>query len=277
MTTDSTTTLELPRPAPVRCSDLLDPESETTQKETLNELHLFAGCGGGILGGILCGHRTICAVEIEPYCRKILLQRQRDGILPRFPIWDDVRTFDGKPWRGIADIVCGGFPCQDISAAGNGDGLDGERSGLWEQMRRIVGETRPRFVFVENSPMLVIRGLDRVLADLAALGFDATWGIMGAHHAGEIHKRERIWILAYTPEVRQPAFQIPAEIVPARPLDSITAGVRGTLIRDEDMPTNNGANDELAEWVDRFAAIGNGQVPSVAALAWNTLRRGRGV
>ncbi len=86
----------------------------------MNELHLFAGAGGGILGGILLGHTCVCAVEIEPYCRKVLLQRQRDGILPKFPIWDDVRTFDGKPWRGKVDVVCGGFPCQDISIAGGG-------------------------------------------------------------------------------------------------------------------------------------------------------------
>src|SRR5882724_3055746 len=74
----------------------------------MRELHLFAGAGGGILGGILLGHTCVCAVEIEPYCRKVLLQRQRDGILPKFPIWDDVRTFDGKPWRGLVDVVCGG-------------------------------------------------------------------------------------------------------------------------------------------------------------------------
>jgi hypothetical protein len=88
----------------------------------MNELHLFAGAGGGILGGILLGHTPVCAVEIEPYCRKVLLQRQRDGILPKFPIWDDVTTFDGTPWRGKVDVVCGGFPCQDISIAGGGAG-----------------------------------------------------------------------------------------------------------------------------------------------------------
>jgi DNA (cytosine-5)-methyltransferase 1 len=82
----------------------------------MNELHLFAGAGGGILGGILLGHTTVCAVEIEPYPRRVLLQRQRDGILPKFPIWDDVTTFDGTPWRGTVDVICGGFPCQDILA-----------------------------------------------------------------------------------------------------------------------------------------------------------------
>src|SRR5215471_21596164 len=116
----------------------------------MRELHLFAGAGGGILGGILLGHTCVCAVEIEPYCQQILLQRQRDGILPKFPIWGDIKTFDGKPWRGTVDVVCGGFPCQDVSQANpRALGLNGERSGLWSEMARIVSEIRPRFVFVE--------------------------------------------------------------------------------------------------------------------------------
>ena len=104
----------------------------------MNELALFAGAGGGILAGHLLGWRTVCAVEIEDYPRRVLLQRQADGFLPRFPIWDDITTFDGKPWRGRVDVISGGFPCQDISAAGKGDGLDGERSGLWREMARVV-------------------------------------------------------------------------------------------------------------------------------------------
>ena len=162
----------------------------------MNELHLFAGAGGGILGGMLLGHTTVCAVELEPYCRKVLLQRQRDGILPKFPIWDDVCTFDGKPWRGKVDVVCGGFPCQDISSAGKGAGITGERSGLWGEMARIIGEIRPKYAFVENSPMLTLRGLDRVLGDLSEVGYDARWGVVGASHVGAPHRRERIWILA---------------------------------------------------------------------------------
>lgn len=163
----------------------------------MNELHLFAGTGGGILGGMLLGHTCICAVEIEPYCRKVLLQRQRDGILPKFPIWDDVRTFDGKPWRGKVDVVCGGFPCQDISCAGKGAGIDGARSGLWSEFARIISEVRPRYAFVENSPMLAIRGLGRVLGDLSEIGYDARWCVMGADDVGAPHVRKRMWILAY--------------------------------------------------------------------------------
>ena len=165
-------------------------------KSQLNELALFAGAGGGILGGKLLGWKTICAVEWDAYARDVLVARQNDGCLDAFPIWDDIQTFDGRPWRGRVDVVSGGFPCQDISAAGSGAGIEGERSGMWKHMARVVGEVRPRFVVVENSPMLVGRGLGMVLADLAALGYDARWGIVGAHHAGAPHKRDRIWIVA---------------------------------------------------------------------------------
>jgi DNA (cytosine-5)-methyltransferase 1 len=164
----------------------------------MNELALFAGAGGGILGGKLLGWRTVCAVECDDYARRVLLARQDDGSLDPFPIWDDVRTFDGRPWRGVVDIVTGGFPCQDISCANSkGKGIAGERSGLWSEMARIIGEVRPRFVLVENSPMLVGRGLGLVLANLAALGYDARWGIVGAWHAGAPHRRDRLWLVAY--------------------------------------------------------------------------------
>ncbi|MFW6024053.1 MAG: DNA cytosine methyltransferase [Dichotomicrobium sp.] len=163
----------------------------------MNELALFAGAGGGILAGKLLGWRCIGAVEYEPYCAAVLAQRQNDGLLPPFPIWDDVRTFDGRPWHGRIDVVSGGFPCQDISAAGRGGGIEGERSGLWVEMARIIDEVRPRFAYVENSPMLTSRGLGRVLGDLAAMGFDAEWGVLGAADVGAPHQRDRIWIVAH--------------------------------------------------------------------------------
>jgi DNA (cytosine-5)-methyltransferase 1 len=161
----------------------------------LNELALFAGSGGGILGGHLLGWRTVAAVEIEDYPRRVLLQRQADGLLPRFPVWDDICTFDGHPWQGKVDVISGGFPCQDISAAGKGDGLDGERSGLWTHMARVVSEVRPSFVFVENSPMLTTRGGTRVIADLTQMGYDTKWAVMGAADVGAPHQRDRMWIV----------------------------------------------------------------------------------
>ena len=162
----------------------------------MNELALFAGAGGGILGGHLLGWRTVCAVECEPYAAGVLVARQNDGSLPPFPIWDDVRTFDGRPWRGRVDVVSGGFPCQDISVAGKGAGLDGDRSGLWGDMARIIREVRPRHVLVENAAVLNRRGIDRVLRDLAEMGFNAEWGVYSAEQAGAPHLRERTWIVA---------------------------------------------------------------------------------
>jgi DNA (cytosine-5)-methyltransferase 1 len=250
-------------------------------KEKLNELHLFAGAGGGILGGMLLGHTTVCAVEIEPYCRKVLLQRQRDGILPKFPIWDDVCTFDGKPWRGKVDVVCGGFPCQDISAAGKGAGIsEGTRSGLWYQMARIVGEIRPRFVFIENSPLLRKRGLNKVLRSLAEMGYDARWGIVSAENAGAIHKRQRLWIFAYSSSIRlqesNTKFSILSkEIQKSMGLkcgfgDDWTSSGKDWAFRQIQCG-NIRSDDGMADWVDRIKAIGNGQVPIVAATAWRIL------
>jgi len=163
----------------------------------MNELALFAGAGGGILGGHLLGWRCVCGVEYDKYARHVLLARQRDGQLPKFPIWDDVRTFDARPWRGVADVVSGGFPCQDISSAGKGAGIEGARSGLWKEMARIIGEVRPRFAFVENSPMLVSRGLTTVVGDLSEMGYDAVWGIVSAADCGAPHLRKRIWIVGW--------------------------------------------------------------------------------
>jgi DNA (cytosine-5)-methyltransferase 1 len=169
----------------------------------MNELALFAGAGGGILGGHLLGWRTVCAVERDAYAAAILAQRQNDGLLKAFPIWSDITTFDGRRWRGFVDVVSGGFPCQDISAAGKGAGIDGARSGMWSHMARIINEVRPKFAYMENSPMLTSRGLGRVLGDLAALGYDAEWGVVSCKDAGGVHLRERIWIIAADSSILQ--------------------------------------------------------------------------
>ena len=258
----------------------------------MNELHLFAGAGGGILAGQMLGHQCVCAVEWDEYAQSVLVARQNDGTFPPFPIWDDVQTFDGRPWRGIVDVVAGGFPCQDISAAGKGAGIDGERSGMWRHMARVVGEVRPRYVFVENSPMLVNRGIGRVLADLSALGYDTRWTVMGASDVGAPHERERLWILATDASSKR------------RHLRSSSSQNRYVLHRDRwEAKKNKQKGDKrisrigetgqdvawrtAAKWgtkpgVDRVAngvahrthrlkAIGNGQVPQCAVAAWNYL------
>jgi len=169
-------------------------------------MDLFTGIGGGILGHLLCGHRIVCAVELDPYCRSVLIQRQNDGCLPLFPIWDDIRTFGGRRWRGVVNVVSGGFPCQNISPAGDRTGITGEKSSLWFEMLRVVREVRPRYVFVENSAQLVRNGLDVVLGGLDESGYDAEWCVLGADDVGAPHYRKRCWILAYANG--RPAFSV---------------------------------------------------------------------
>jgi len=163
----------------------------------MNELALFAGAGGGILGGRLLGWRTVCAVEKEPYCREVLLRRQRDGVLPLFPIWDDVRTFDGKPWRGLVDVVSAGFPCQPFSCAGRRRGADDDRN-LWPETCRVLREVGPCFALLENVPgLLATDYFGGILGDLAEAGFDACWDVVSAAECGAPHLRKRLWVVAH--------------------------------------------------------------------------------
>lgn len=232
----------------------------------MNELALFAGAGGGILGGKLLGWRTICAVEINPYARSVLLARQRDGILEPFPIWDDITTFDGKIWKGSVDVISGGFPCQDISSAGSGKGLAGKRSGLWSQMARIIYEVQPKYILVENSPMLVSRGLDIVLADLAEMGFNAEWGIISAENTKAPHQRKRIWIVAYSKMLDEAWSYTEKDRRTMEQCYKYRRSVWG-----EARPQPCRMDDGLAFGVDRLEAIGNGQVPEVVVFAWKLL------
>jgi DNA (cytosine-5)-methyltransferase 1 len=239
----------------------------------MNELALFAGAGGGILGGYLLGWTTVCAVERDAYAAQVLAQRQNDGCLRPFPIWSDVTTFDGNPWRGIVDVVSGGFPCQDISSAGKGAGLDGSRSGLWSEMARVIREVSPRFVFVENSPMLTSRGLGTVLGDLASMGFNAKWGVLGADSTGAHHERDRIWIKATNLDsrvLRAPRTQ--KNKAASANLHQRGIGASGQLvnwwaIQPEPCSVVYG----MAGLVDQLRPFGNGQVPQVAAATWRLL------
>jgi len=225
---------------------------------TVNELHLFAGAGGGILGGMLLGHTCVCAVEIEPYPRAVLLQRQRDGILPRFPIWDDVCTFDGKPWRGLVDVVCGGFPCQPFSSASRGRRT---ATDLWPEMLRIVLEVAPQWVFAENVQRAP---LERASRDLENAGYMVRCARVAAASVGAAHQRRRYWLLADADQhgkLRQP---IDVEMARA---SSPSRGNPWTHSR----PDLVGVDDGLPSRMDRLAAIGNGQVPHCVALAWTIL------
>ena len=239
----------------------------------MNELALFAGAGGGILGGHLLGWRTICAVERDAYAAQVLAQRQNDGILKPFPIWSDIESFDGKPWRGIVDVISGGFPCQDISICGAGAGLNGERSGLWSEFKRIIGEVRPSIAFIENSPMLTVRGLDRILSDLAELGFHARWGVFRASSAGAAHHRARIFLVAYTDSAILESLDIqkPISIDTEKSRRRQLARAVDAALPADDYTRMSRDSDDVAAGMDRLKATGNGQVPSVAKTAFRVL------
>lgn len=169
---------------------------------TLTNLSLFSGAAGLDLGArVVGGFRTVCYVEREPYAQAVLMSRMRDGGVDTAPIWSDVTTFDGRPWRGVVDVVSGGFPCQDVSFAGKRAAaktlVAGTRSGLWSEFARIVREVGPRFILVENVPGLLTGGLGDVLRDLAAMGFYAQWEVLSAAAVGAPHIRERVFVVAH--------------------------------------------------------------------------------
>jgi DNA (cytosine-5)-methyltransferase 1 len=227
---------------------------------------LFAGLGGFDLGFERAGLRCVWQVENNPYCRRVLAKNYPGVRQP-----DDVRAFpigDPNDWR--ADVIAGGFPCQDVSIA-NPDavGIDGERSGLWSQFARVVRVLRPRFVVVENTPGLLVRGADRVLGDLAALGYDAEWDVLPAAVFGLDHRRDRVFVVAYPGGERLPgdfggilaAGQPLARHLSRRDCDGsgYPAGTVGRCV-----PRCGGKRDGVPHRVERTAALGNAVCPVVA-------------
>jgi DNA (cytosine-5)-methyltransferase 1 len=160
-------------------------------------LDLFSGIGGFALAFEAAGFETVAFAEIEPYPCKVLAQHW-----PQVPNLGDVRAIDGEAYRGAIDVVCGGFPCQDISTAGKGAGIHGARSGLWFEMLRIIRGSRPAFCLLENVPALRTRGVDDVLGGLEEAGYACRPFVVGAVHAGAPHRRQRVWVVAYAKGAR---------------------------------------------------------------------------
>lgn len=222
----------------------------------MNELALFAGAGGGILASKLLGHRVVCAVEINPYCASVLLQRQNDLSIPAFPIWDDVRTFDGFPWNGRIDVVSGGFPCQAFSSAASGKN---NADDLWPEMRRVVADVAPRYVFAENVSKDAI---NNAANDLEEMGYEVRCTQLSAKDMGADHIRERFWLLAHANMHSKLRSPIDAKV-------GFMPGVRSSVW--ETYPDEPRMDDGLAYRMDRLKATGNGQVPIVAATAFLVL------
>jgi DNA (cytosine-5)-methyltransferase 1 len=300
----------------------------------MNELSLFTGAGGGLLGTMLLGWRPIGYVEWDDYCQRIIAARIRDGYLPNAPIFGDIHAFirDGyaNSYQGLADVVSAGFPCQPFSVAGKMAADDDPRNG-WPATIDVVRIVRPEWVWLENVPGLVTgsHGYFRtILSDLSASGYSARWRRLSAAELGAPHLRDRIWIVAHADGCQpgrgqqsewgsyrrdadiagdgaqglveqqnsnaksQPSRRLPGRACsPQSKLGSICSDVSNAeynALENDEQHHNSNANTDREVWwliepdvgrvadgvaarVDRLRAIGNGQVPAVAARAWVAL------
>lgn len=251
-------------------------ERESSAKRKLTVLDLFSGIGGFSLGlERTGGFETVAFCEIDPFCRRVLAKHW-----PQVKQYDDIRTLTAAQLRadGIAvDAICGGFPCQDISLAGDGLGLAGPRSGLWREYARIIGELGAagepvRIILVENVAALLGRGLDEVLRDLATLGYDAEWNCVPASYAGLRQLRDRVWLVAYP---KCYSVQGRAHVTEAWRSKSRAEQLAG-LVQPGAWPTVSGSRDRgtghgIPDGTHRNKSIGNAVAPQVVELWGNAI------
>lgn len=235
----------------------------------MNELSLFTGAGGGVLGTHhLLGWKTCGYVEWNEYCQRVIAARIADGYLTSAPVFTDVREFvqsgAAEQYRGVADVVTAGFPCQPFSVAGKQQAANDERN-MWPATRDVIRSVQPESVLLENVPGLVSCGyLGAVIADLAAIGYVGRWDVLGARDVGAPHRRNRLWIVAHAKRNKQ---------------QQSRHGATGRMGRQQQPMAWNrdwesalrefrGVDDGLAYGVERLDTLRNGQVPAVAARAW---------
>lgn len=238
----------------------------------MRELSLFSGAGGGLLGTKLLGFRAVGYVEWETYPQKVLQARIADGYLDAAPIFGDIRRFvaDGyaEQYQGMADLVSAGFPCQPFSVAGKQAAADDPRN-MWPATRDVLAVVRPAYALLENVPGLLATGYgETIFRDLAALGFDAEWGVFSAAECGAPHLRERLFIVAHAKNDTR--IYEPNNSETSQGLYNDRNTWR-TYPWNEAHPRIRRMDDGLAHSLDRYYAIGNGQVPAVVARAWREL------
>lgn len=225
----------------------------------MNVLDLFSGIGGFSLGLERAGMRTVAFCEINEHCRSVLGRHW-----PSVPVYRDVKELTAGQLRAdgiVPNVIAGGFPCQDISYAGAGAGIEGSRSGLWGEYARLVGEIRPRYIIVENVAALLGRGLERVLGDLAALRYDAEWHCIPAAAVGAPHLRDRVWIIAHSAAER-PVSGVEGVRAPelSRRLGRIFGrGWPAWLDQSEICRVD----DRPPDWMDRNESLGNTVTPQI--------------
>lgn len=235
----------------------------------MKELSLFTGAGGGVLGSRILGWEAVGYVEWDKYCQEVLAKRIEDGLLDEAPILGDIDEFiksgASKKYEGFVDVVTAGFPCQPFSVAGKQRGQDDERN-KWPQTLQCIRDVRPRYALLENVPGLLNSGyFGEILSSLAEAGFDARWCVLGADDVGAPHRRKRLWILAYAD----------SEGLERQREESSRTGEELSDAGDSRWwstePNVGRVVNGLASRVDRLKALGNGQVPLVAARAWQIL------
>lgn len=239
----------------------------------MNGLDLFSGIGG-ITIALEEWVKPVAYCENDRYAQAVLLSRQSSGELPQAPIWDDIKTLNKEVLQCESlDIIYGGFPCQDISVAGNGKGLAGERSGLVFEFFRLISSYRPTFVFMENVPAITIRGLDRILLEFATLGYDARWTIVSAAEIGALHIRERWFLLAHAHGKSVRKKQITWEGC-KNPSEFRKNGITGEIAWASDwiaQPRVDRTGDGIQARRERTQALGNAVVPGQTKEAFRKL------
>ena len=233
-------------------------------------LDLFSGIGGFSLGLERAGMETVAFCEFDEHARKVLKKHW-----PDVPIHNDVRELDGKQYRGSVDVVCGGFPCQDLSTAGKQAGFDGERSSLYREMLRIISECMPKYAIFENVTGLLSgdggRWFARFLYDLAEVGYDAEWHCIPASELGAHHHRDRVWIIAYPNSQGLQGISLGRDSQPAGKriitgsiLDRVHGKADAELCFAESHLGRKA--DGIPRRVDRLKCLGNAIVPQIAEL-----------
>ena len=259
----------------------------------LRVLDLFSGIGGFSLGlERTGGFETVAFCEIEEFPRKVLAKHW-----PDVPIFKDVRELTGEQ-TGPIDVICGGFPCQDISIAGKGGGIEGARSGLWFEYARIIGEVGPRWVIIENVSALRSRGLSVILQNLSEIGYDAEWHCIPASYVGAPHRRDRIWIVAHTVSTRtgveSQSFnlqgRLSAEDGPTalrqRDWSAVSGGIDATGEIVAELgggcrwlpePNVDRVVDGVSRGLDRLKGLGNAVVPQVVEIIGRAILAAEGI
>lgn len=238
----------------------------------MNVLGLFSGIGAFELGLERAGMTIAAMCEIDPYCRRILAEHW-----PTVPVYEDIRAITAERLRadGIAvDVLCGGFPCQDISIAGSRAGLDGERSGLWLEYLRLIGELGPRYAVMENSAALLDGQLCRILGKLAEIRYDAEWHAISAAHVGAPHERDRVWLVAYPNAINGEAGLGIFSDHQAAILEAQDRNRASIWLAPPAMPPRVG--DGSADWLDRrerTEVIGNAVVPQIPEIIGRAIHR----